>query len=274
MAEAELIVVWGGNPVYTQVTAMAHSPRARKARGAKLVVIDAYRSPTTEVADLALIVRPGTDAALALAVMHVLLRDGLADRAYLAELTDFDAGVQAHLAEWTPMRAAAVTGVPVEQIEAFAALYGATKRSFLRPGFGFTRGRGGAAAMHAVACLPAMTGAWRERGGGAFFNNYSIWKFNEALIEGQDVIDPGIQAADLYRRRGLRQGRALRRAHPSSRPADVSARAASGRRVRVSLRASPGTRRWTRSRRGSMPPNASSAPNRSGPIIMPAPWAW
>ena len=115
MAEAELIVVWGGNPVSTQVTAMAHITAARKARGAKLVVIDAYRSPTIEVADLALIVRPGTDAALALAVMHVLLRDGLADREYLAELTDFDAGVEAHLASWTPARAAAVTGLSVKR---------------------------------------------------------------------------------------------------------------------------------------------------------------
>ena len=198
MARSELIVVWGGNPVSTQVTAMAHISAARKARGAKLVVIDAYRSPSVEAADMALIVRPGTDAALALAVMHVLLRDGLVDREYLVRFTDFDAGVEAHLGTWTPERAAAVTGLDVAEIEAFAGLYGSTRRSFLRPGFGFTRGRNGAAAMHAVACLPAMTGAWRHEGGGAFFLKLD-WDLDLTLAHGLDLKDPATRVLDQSR---------------------------------------------------------------------------
>lgn len=198
MAESDLIVIWGGNPVSTQVTAMAHIAAARKARGAKLVVIDAYRSPTVEAADLALIVRPGTDAALALAVMHVLLRDGLADRDYLARLTDFDASVEAHLAAWTPARAAAETGLEEPEIEAFARLYGETPRSFLRPGFGFTRNRNGAAAMHAVSCLPAITGAWQHRGGGGFFLKLD-WDLDLRLAHGLDGIDPATRVLDQSR---------------------------------------------------------------------------
>ena len=101
MAESDLIVVWGGNPVSTQVNAMVHIARARK-RGAKLVVIDVYRTPTVQTADVALIIRPGTDAALACAVMHVLLAEGMADRDYLARYTDFGPDVEAHLAGWSP----------------------------------------------------------------------------------------------------------------------------------------------------------------------------
>ena len=198
MALSDLIVVWGGNPVATQVTAMTHITAARKARDAKLVVIDAYRSPSVQAADMALILRPGTDAALALAVMHVILRDGLADRAYLAAHTDWDEGVEAHIRGWTPERAATVTGLAVAEIEAFARLYGTTGRSFLRPGFGFTRGRGGAAAMHAVSCLPAMTGAWAHEGGGAFFLKLD-WALDLTLAHGLDMLDPATRVLDQSR---------------------------------------------------------------------------
>ena len=134
MAQSDLIVVWGGNPVSTQVNAMTHIAKARKQRGAKLVVVDVYRTPTVEAADIGLVLRPGTDGALALAMMHVLLKEGFADRAYLARYTDFGAGIEAHLADKTPHWASAITGLPVEEIVAFARLYGETKRSFLRVG--------------------------------------------------------------------------------------------------------------------------------------------
>ena len=103
-------MVWGGNPVSTQVNAMVHIARARK-RGAKLVVIDVYQHADRETADVALIIRPGTDAALACAVMHVLLAEGMADRDYLARYTDFGPDVEAHLAGWTPEWAAPITGL-------------------------------------------------------------------------------------------------------------------------------------------------------------------
>jgi anaerobic selenocysteine-containing dehydrogenase len=197
MADSEVIVVWGGNPVSTQVNAMVHITRARK-RGAKLVVVDVYRTPTVQAADMALIIRPGSDGALACAVMHVLLRDGLADRDYLATRTDFGPDVEAHLAERGPEWAAPITGLSVEQITEFAHLYGSTRRSFLRPGFGFTRSRNGSAGMHAVSCLPAVTGAWRERGGGAFFLNID-WRLNTTIAHGLDVLDPGTRVMDQSR---------------------------------------------------------------------------
>ena len=82
------------------------------------------------------------------------------------------------------------------EIEAFARAVGQTKRSFFRLGYGFTRSRNGAAQMHAALCIPAVTGAWQYEGGGAFFNNYAIWKFNELLIEGHDAIDHSTRVLD------------------------------------------------------------------------------
>ncbi|MBV9116701.1 MAG: molybdopterin-dependent oxidoreductase, partial [Acetobacteraceae bacterium] len=150
MATSDLIVVWGGNPVATQVNVMTHLARARKQRGAKLVVVDPYRSGTAAVADMHLALRPGTDGALACAVMHIAFRDGWADRAYMATHADCPDALQAHLAARGPDWASAITGLPVGQIEAFARLYGSTKRGYIRLGYGFSRSRNGAANMHAV----------------------------------------------------------------------------------------------------------------------------
>jgi len=120
LAKSDLIVVWGGNPVSTQVNVMTHVARARKERGAKLVVIDPYKTPTAAVADLHLAPRPGTDAALACAVMHVAFRDGYADWAYMRKYTDCPDALQAHLRDRGPEWAAGVTGLPVSAIESFA----------------------------------------------------------------------------------------------------------------------------------------------------------
>jgi anaerobic selenocysteine-containing dehydrogenase len=201
MGDADLIVIWGANPVSTQVNVMTHVARARKSRGTKLVVVDVYRTPTIEQADMALVVRPGTDAALALAVMNVLLTEGLVDRAYLARHTDFDAETEQHILTRTPQWAAGITGLSVEDIVAFARAYGATRKSFIRVGFGFTRTRNGASAMHAVSCLPAMTGAWAEKGGGAFFLSFDKeqWGLDTSLINGADAIDTSIRMLDQSR---------------------------------------------------------------------------
>lgn len=198
MVDADLILMWGGNPVSTQVNAMTHIARARK-RGAKLIVVDVYRTPTIAAADIAVIVRPGTDAALALGMMHVLLKEGFADEAYLAGLTDFDEDVRRHIESWPPERAAQVTGVDVAQIVEIARLYGQTKRSFLRLGFGFTRSRNGAASMHAVSCLPAITGAWQHKGGGAFFLALDNWRLDTTLAHGLDMRDPDTRILDQSR---------------------------------------------------------------------------
>lgn len=200
MADADLIVVWGGNPVSTQVNAMTHIAAARK-RGAKLAVVDVYRTPTMAQADIPLLINPGTDGALALAVLNVLLRDGFADREYLATYTDFDPDVERHIQARTPDWASAITGLEASAITEFARLVGGTPRTFLRPGFGFTRSRNGAAAMHAVTCIPAVAGSWRHRGGGAFFINWerANWGFDPTLAHALDRLDPQMRVLDQSR---------------------------------------------------------------------------
>jgi anaerobic selenocysteine-containing dehydrogenase len=199
MAEADLIVVWGGNPVNTQVNVMTHIAKARKARKAKLVVVDPYRTGTAQQADMHLAPRPGTDGALACAVMHIAFRDGFADRAYMARYADCPERLEAHLRERTPGWAAAITGLPVTQIEAFAKLYCETERAYIRTGYGFTRLRNGSANLHAVTCLPTVTGKWVHKGGGAFWNNRAIYHWDKTLIEGLDAVDPAIRVMDMSR---------------------------------------------------------------------------
>ena len=196
MARADCVVIWGTNPVSTQINVMTHAVRARKERGAKIVVIDLYRTETMQQADLPILVRPGTDGALACAVMHVLFREGLADRDYLARYTDDPAGLEAHLATRDPAWAEAISGVPVATIEAFARLVGSTPRTYFRLGYGFSRQRNGAVNMHAASCIAAVTGAWQHEGGGAFHNNGAIYGWDKTLIEGSDVKDPAVRMLD------------------------------------------------------------------------------
>src|ERR687897_831843 len=110
MAQSDCVVIWGTNPVHTQVNVMTHALRARKERGAKIVAVDIYRNATMKQADMALLVKPGTDGALACAVMHVLFRDGYADWDYLERYTDHPRELEAHLRTRDPAWASATTG--------------------------------------------------------------------------------------------------------------------------------------------------------------------
>ncbi len=193
---SEVIVLWGLNAVATQVQLMSFIAQARR-KGAKLVVVDPYRSPTAQQADLHLPVRPGTDAALACGVMHVLFKEGLADRSYLERYTDDPQGLEAHLETRTPEWAAEICGLEPQSIRDFARLYGATQRSYIRLGFGFTRSRNGAMSMHAAACLPAVTGAWQVEGGGALYNQGDLYAHELTLINGADVHDHRVRMLDM-----------------------------------------------------------------------------
>jgi anaerobic selenocysteine-containing dehydrogenase len=199
MAKVDCVVIWGTNAVATQVNVMTHALRARKERGAKIVVIDIYNNATMQQADMPLCLRPGTDGALACAAMHVLFRDGLADWDYLDRYTDYPRELEAHLAAKTPEWAAKITGLSVEEIEAFAHLVGETKKTFFRLGYGFARQRNGAANMHAALSIAAVTGAWQYEGGGAFHNNGAIFHFKQTLIDGLDVCDTKVRALDQSR---------------------------------------------------------------------------
>ncbi len=196
---SELIVVWGCNPVSTHVNLMTHIARARKERGARLVVVDPYRSPTARQADLHLALAPGTDGALACAVMHVLFAEGYADWDYLRRYSDRPEELAAHLRSRGPAWAAAITGLSAEEITAFARLWGRTRRAYLRIGYGFTRSRNGAANMHAVSCLPVVTGAWRHPGGGALYSMSGLYRLDKTMIEGLDALDPTVRLLDQSR---------------------------------------------------------------------------
>ncbi len=199
IAESDLVIVWGGNPVHTQVNVMHHIALARKERGAKFVVVDPYRTPTAELADIHVMPRPGTDGALAAAMMHVLFKEGYADWDYLERYTDAPRELEAHLGERTPAWASRITGLPAEEIVAFARLYGSSKRSYIRAGYGFSRSRNGSQQMHAVASLPAVTGAWRHRGGGALYGQTGIYPLDKTLIMGLDALDPKVRVLDQSR---------------------------------------------------------------------------
>ncbi|MDA0998360.1 MAG: molybdopterin oxidoreductase family protein [Proteobacteria bacterium] len=199
MADADMIVIWGGNPVATQVNVMTHVAKGRKQRGAKLYVVDTYRTPTADAADVFLCLRPGTDGALAAAVMHVMFRDDTADWDYMRKYTDDPDGLAEHLKSKTPEWASTITGLSVIEIEAFAKAYGATDRAYIRVGYGFTRSRNGSANIHAVSCLPAVGGKWKYKGGGALHSNRNMFGVNQTLVRALDRLDTSIRALDMSR---------------------------------------------------------------------------
>jgi anaerobic selenocysteine-containing dehydrogenase len=167
MVHSDLIVSWSADLVTTAVHAWAKTEEAR-ARGAQLVVIDPRRSRTAAQADWHVAPRIGTDAALALGLMHVLVRDGLADRDYLARQTvGFDRLERDVLPRFGPDRVAAITGLPRADVERLAHLYGRARAPYIRIGFGMSRSSQGGQGVRAVACLPAVVGAYGKPGGGA-----------------------------------------------------------------------------------------------------------
>jgi len=199
MGESDLIIAWGTNPAATQVNVMTHIARARRERGARLIVVDPYRTATAKVADEHLCLRPGTDGALACAMMHILFRDGYADRAYMRSHADAPQELEAHLATRTPQWAAAITGLEAEAIERLAERYARTERAYIRLGFGMSRSRNGAANVHAVSCIATVAGKWKVKGGGTFYNNGDIYKIDRTLIKGLDRCDASIRILDQSR---------------------------------------------------------------------------
>jgi anaerobic selenocysteine-containing dehydrogenase len=167
VAHSDLVVSWGADLMATNVHFWAKVEEARR-KGVPVVVIDPRRSRTAQAADWHIPIRIGTDAALALGVMHILVRDGLTDRTYLASSTvGFDRLEAQVLPRFTPAYVAEVTGLAVAEVERFAAMYGKARASFIRIGEGMTRLARGGEALRAVALLPGVTGAYGRVGGGA-----------------------------------------------------------------------------------------------------------
>jgi anaerobic selenocysteine-containing dehydrogenase len=196
VVHARFIVAWGANIVSSNVHLWPFIEEARR-RGARFVVIDPYRSRTAEKADQHLALLPGTDGALALGMMHVIFRDGLEDRDYLERYTVGAAELRARVAEWTPERAAAITGLSASDIEAFARAYATTQPSALRINYGLNRHSGAGMAVRTIACLPAVTGAWRHAGGGILLSTSGTFPVRSAELEGQALTRPDTRTLNM-----------------------------------------------------------------------------
>ncbi len=180
-AESKLILIWGSNSIGSNLHFWRIAQEAKR-NGAKLICIDPRKSETADKCHAHLQLLPGTDAALALALMHELIRNDWLDHDYIAEHTLGWEQLKAKALEWPPERAAQVCGLPVEQIVQLARDYGTTKPAAIRLNYGVQRTRGGGNAVRAIACLPALVGAWRHRAGGLLLSSSSHAPLNAARL--------------------------------------------------------------------------------------------
>ena len=183
---AKLVVAWGANIHGNNIHLWPMVEHARR-NGARLIVIDPYKTRTAALADWHIAIRPGTDAALALGIMHVILRDGLEDRAYIAAMTHGIDQLVERVRDYTPERVAAWTGMTASEIERFAQEYATTRPAVLRLNYGVQRGEFGGAAVRAIAMLPALTGAWKYRGGGGSLSTSGAFKWDEKALRRPDL---------------------------------------------------------------------------------------
>jgi anaerobic selenocysteine-containing dehydrogenase len=183
---SKLIVAWGANIHGNNIHLWPMIEQARR-DGARLIVIDPYRTRTAALADWHIAIRPGTDAALALGMMHVILNEGLEDRDYIRSMTHGFDQLAERAREYTPERAAAWTGMTPAEIEQFAREYATTKPAALRLNYGVQRAEYGGAAVRAIAMLPALTGAWKHRGGGGVLSTSGAFKWNEDAVRRPDL---------------------------------------------------------------------------------------
>ncbi len=187
MVGADLVVLWGLNAAYTTINVMTLVRRARE-RGARVLCIDPYRTRTAKQADEHLMVRPGSDGALALAVMHVLIGEGLVDREYVDRATIGYGKLAEHVRQYSPAAMAPVTGLSPEAIVRFARDYGATRKTFIRLGIGLSRHDNGGMTCRAIACLPALTGAYGDPSGGALLSSTDAFGLDPAVLERPDLL--------------------------------------------------------------------------------------
>ena len=187
--ESDLVLLWGTNTL-TSNPHLWPFVRAARERGAPIIAIDPIRTRTAEQCDEWLPIRPGTDAALALGMMHVIFREGLHDGDYIERHTLGADGLRARVGEYPPDRVAAITGLPAETIESLARRYGRAKAAFIRVNYGLQRHHGGGMAVRTIACLPAVAGHWRRIGGGVQLSTSGTFRFNKAALERHDLSPP------------------------------------------------------------------------------------
>ena len=186
--EARLIILWGANPIVSNLHLWGRV-QAAKRRGAKVVAIDPYRSLSAEKCTQHVALLPGTDGALALGIMHVLVRDKLVDRDYVERYTiGYDALAKRVLAEYPPQRVARLCGIEASVVEELARDYATLKPAAIRLNYGMQRHAGGGIAARTIACLPALIGAWRHPAGGIVLSTSDFYGFDHAALERPDLL--------------------------------------------------------------------------------------
>ena len=199
VGDAKLILLWGTNTL-TSNPHLWPFIRKAKANGATTICIDPLKTRTADACDEHIAIRPGTDAALALAIMHVLFRDGLYDRGYLEQMTvGWEKLRDRVLAEYSPERVAAICRLDVQTIEHLAHRYGTVRPAFIRLNYGLQRHAGGGNAVRAISLLPAVTGSWNDAAGGCQLSTSATFGFNTAKIQRHDLVPPGTRTINMSR---------------------------------------------------------------------------
>jgi len=189
--DAKLILIWGGNPIASNLHFWMRAQEAKR-RGATLIAIDPYRSLTAEKCHQHIALLPGTDAALALGMMHVLINEDLLDHEYIDNYTLGFEPLKARALEWTPERTADTCGITVDEVVNLARLYGQTVRNgepaAIRVNYGIQRVRGGGMAVRNITCLPALVGAWRQPAGGIQLSTSASFPVNRPALQRPDLL--------------------------------------------------------------------------------------
>ncbi len=195
-ADARLILLWGTNPITSSVHLWSRVAHARQ-QGALVVAIDPYRSQSAARADWHLAIKPGSDAALALGLAHLLIRDGRLDHAWIDAHTRGYVEFAERARSFPPQRVAALCGIAAADVERLAALYGGAGPAAIRFNYGATRHAGAASATRAVSCLPALTGAWRDPAGGILLSSSGWYPANWEALERPDLSPPGTRTINM-----------------------------------------------------------------------------
>lgn len=195
---SDLILVWGGNIVSTNMHQVVLAEKARK-KGAQIVVIDVHRNRTAQWGDWFIPLYPGTDSALALGLMNVLFDRGLTDEAFMQKYTVGHEALRDHVRDYTPERVARITGVPEADIVKLAELYGNAQAAHIHIGNGLQHHDNGGMNVRSIACLPAITGQWLNRGGGAVRTNSYASTNGDSLERPELRINPEARVVNMNR---------------------------------------------------------------------------
>lgn len=185
---SNLIIFWGINAVSTNMHQVALAQKARKQNGAKIVVIDVHKNQTGRLADWFIPILPGTDSALALGLMHILFAENLVDGDFLQTYTVGHEELREHVVHYDPITVSEITGIPVDDIYKLARMYGKTSPSYIRIGNGPQHHDNGGMSIRTISCLPALTGQWLVKGGGAIKSNSGYLAHNSESLQRPDLL--------------------------------------------------------------------------------------